>query len=256
MGGPPLPDALTIFDNRILTGTVLLTIAPDGTATLTGNFHVFIHDVFDFKPAGLGNSLFTAVAVIKLGDLEDLGETADVPFDVNFDANPVQSTFHIPIPTKNEYRGNAVLAMDPNDLLGPAGFGTQEFIQAIGVLPYTIDFENDGTAAAQDVTVSEQLDPNLDWSTFQLGSFGFGTVNVSIPAGLTQYETTVSYENTDGSSLNVQVALDFDVQTGLLTVTFTSLDPLTGEAPTGVFDGFLYPEASSGNKLNVLSLIL
>ena len=46
--------------------------------------------------------------------------------------------------------------------------------------------------------------------------------------------------------MNVQVALDFNVQTGLLTVTFTSLDPLTGQAPTGVFDGFLPPDNSSG----------
>ena len=88
--------------------------------------------------------------------------------------------------------------------------------------------------------------PNLDWSTFQLGSFGFGPINVTVPAGLTQYQTTVSYQNTDGTSLNVQVALNFNVQTGLLTVTFTSLDPLTGQAPTGVFDGFLPPDNSSG----------
>ena len=135
---------------------------------------------------------------------------------------------------------------DPNALIGPAGYGTQSFIQPTGVLPYTVDFENDGTAAAQDVTVTEQLDSNLDWSTFQLGSFGFGPVNVTIPAGLTEYQTTVSYQNSDGSSLNVLVTLDFSVATGLLNVTFVSLDPLTGPAPTGVFDGFLYPENGTG----------
>jgi hypothetical protein len=49
------------------------------------------------------------------------------------------------------------------------------------------------------------------------------------------------------SPLNVYVALDFNVQTGLLTAAFTSLDPAgTGEAPTGVFDGFLPPDSSSG----------
>ena len=114
-------------------------------------------------------------------------------------------------------------------------------------MPYTVDFENDGSAAAQDVTVTEQLDPNLDWSTFQLGSFGFGPVNVTIPAGLTQYQTTVGYQNTDGTPLNVLVALDFNVQTGLLTATFTSLDPLTGQAPTGVFDGFLPPTTAAAS---------
>ena len=33
-----------------------------------------------------------------------------------------------------------------------------------------------------------------------------------------------------------------------LTVTFTSLDPITGQAPTGVFDGFLYPESQSARQ--------
>ena len=139
-----------------------------------------------------------------------------------------------------------VLGLDPNALVGPAGYGTQSFIQSTGNLPYRIDFENDGSAAAQDVTVTEQLDPNLNWSTFQLGSLGFGPINVTIPGGLAQYETTVASQNTDGSSLNVQVALDFNVQTGLLTVTFTSLDPGTGQAPAGVFDGFLPPDDKNG----------
>ncbi len=134
---------------------------------------------------------------------------------------------------------------DPNALIGPAGFGTLGYIQPTGSLPYTIDFENDGAVSAQDVTVTEQLSPNLNWSTFQLGSFGFGPINVTVPPGLTDYETTVAYQNTDGSSLNVLVAADFNVQTGLLSVTFTSLDPLTGQAPSGVFDGFLYPESTS-----------
>jgi hypothetical protein len=59
-------------------------------------------------------------------------------------------------------------------MIGPASFGTQGFIQDSGAGPYTIEFENDGSEAAQVVTVTEQLDANLDWSTFHLGSFGFG----------------------------------------------------------------------------------
>jgi RHS repeat-associated protein/uncharacterized repeat protein (TIGR01451 family) len=138
-----------------------------------------------------------------------------------------------------------VISNDPNALVGPAGFGTQGFLQPGGTWSYTVGFENDGSAAAQDVTVTEQLDANLDWSTFQLGSFGFGPVNVAIPAGLTQYQTTVNYRNTDGSPLDVRVEFSFNVQTGLLTATFTSLDPATGEAPAGVFDGFLPPDDNS-----------
>ena len=44
----------------------------------------------------------------------------------------------------------------------------------------------------------------------------------------------------------MNVALAFNVQTGLLSATFTSLDPNTGMAPDGVFDGFLPPDDSNG----------
>ncbi len=128
---------------------------------------------------------------------------------------------------------------DPIALVGPSGYGTQQFIQPTGALPYTIDFENNGSATVQNVQITEQLDSNLDWSTFQLGSFGFGSEKINVPGGQTGYQTTVSYQNSDGSSLNVQVAMNFNVQTGQLTVSFTSLDPDTQEAPTAGLAGFL-----------------
>jgi uncharacterized repeat protein (TIGR01451 family) len=151
----------------------------------------------------------------------------------------------IPTIPKIKKKIKDILSRDPNALVGPGGFGTQNYVQAGASLPYTIDFENDGSAAAQDVTVTEQLDASLDWSTFQLGSFGFGSVKLVIPVGLTQYQTTVAYRNSDGSPLYVKVALDFHVQTGLLTVTFLSVDPATGLAPAGAFDGFLPPDDAS-----------
>jgi YD repeat-containing protein len=135
---------------------------------------------------------------------------------------------------------------DPNAMIGPIGAGAANYILDGGTLPYAITIENDGSVAALAVSYSEQLDPSLNWSTFQLGSFGFGSINVAVPAGLTQYQTTVSYQNTDGTSLNVLVSINFNVATGLLTATFTSIDPTTGQTPAGITDGFLYPDNASG----------
>ena len=164
----------------------------------------------------------------------------------NCEAQPCQPDPPSFEPSLGHHTTQNVHPNDPNALIGPAGYGAQGFIQPTGVWPYTIDFENDGTAAALDVTVTEQLDTNLNWSTFQLGSFGFGSIDVVIPTGLTQYQTTVSYQNTDSTPLNVLVNLDFNVETGFLTATFTSLDPNTGQAPSGLLDGFLYPEDGTG----------
>ncbi|HVS36831.1 MAG TPA: RHS repeat-associated core domain-containing protein [Gemmataceae bacterium] len=193
-----------------------------------GNTQVLVHNKIVLPPIHL------PLPPIELPPFEN-------PFEGPF-VNPFA-----PIAPGGEQNFGNILPKDPNALVGPAGLGAPGFVQDGGNLPYTIDFENDGSAAAQVVTVTEQLNANLDWSTFQLGTFGFGPINVAIPAGLTEDETTVKYQNTDGSSLNVLVDLNFNVQTGLLTVTFTSLDPLTGQAPTGVFDGFLPPN----NKSNV-----
>ena len=71
-------------------------------------------------------------------------------------------------------------------------------------------------------------------------------MTVNIPSGLTQYQTTVAYQNIDQSPLNVQVSIDFNVQSGLLTAAFTSLDPGTGQAPNGLTDGFLPPDDANG----------
>ena len=36
---------------------------------------------------------------------------------------------------------------DPNNIVGPAGYGDQNFVSVNQTLPYTIDFENEPTAA-------------------------------------------------------------------------------------------------------------
>ena len=71
---------------------------------------------------------------------------------------------------------------DPNALIGPAGYGTQGFLQPIGPWPYTVDFENDGGRCAG-CHCDRAGDANLDWSTFQLGSFGFGPIMSMSPPG-------------------------------------------------------------------------
>ena len=136
-------------------------------------------------------------------------------------------------------------ANDPNDLIGPSGFGAAGFIQDTGTFPYEITFENEPTASApaEIVTIRQQLDSNLDWTTFQLGTIVFGSHTVSVPAGLTSYDTTVPVSST----LSVNIIANFDMATGLLTYTFTSIDPNTGDIPSGALDGFLPPDDSAGD---------
>jgi hypothetical protein len=118
-------------------------------------------------------------------------------------------------------------------------------VQPAGNFTYTINFENEptATAPAQTVSVTEQLDPNLDWSTFQLGDIGFGDTVVSVPAGHTSFSTRVDATATLG--VYVDIKASFNLQTGQVTWTFTSLDPQTLDLPANPLAGFLPPNANA-----------
>jgi RHS repeat-associated protein len=133
---------------------------------------------------------------------------------------------------------------DPNFLAGPAGYGPSGFVTQDQTLPYAIDFENDPTAtgSAQMVRITQQLDSNLDWSTFQLGEFSFAGYSVQVPPGRTEYSTRIDARDTLG--LFVDVTGGIDLLTGLATWTFTTIDPATLDLPSTPFVGFLPPDTN------------
>jgi RHS repeat-associated protein len=136
---------------------------------------------------------------------------------------------------------------DPNFLSGPAGFGPQGFVPVAASLPYVVNFENEPTAhaPAQVVTVSQQLDPNLDLSTFQLGDVGFGDFTVPVPPGRQDYSTLVDARSSLGVYVDVNASLD--PLAGGVTWTFTTIDPTTLDEPAGnLLEGFLPPDDATG----------
>ena len=134
---------------------------------------------------------------------------------------------------------------DPNFITGPAGYGSQGYLPLNATLPYEIGFENEASAnaPAQVVEVTQQLDSNLDWSTFQLGDFGFGGLDYSVPSGLTTYSTVIDARGTVG--VYVYLTAQFNDLTGVVSWTFTSLDPATLDVPVGnPEEGFLPPDGT------------
>ena len=86
-------------------------------------------------------------------------------------------------------------SFDPNAMIGPSGYGPSNFVSGAAQtrFPYQIDFENSptATAPAQQVVITDTLDPNLDLSTFQLTEIAFGDTVLTIPPGSQDYQTTV-----------------------------------------------------------------
>jgi hypothetical protein len=142
---------------------------------------------------------------------------------------------------------------DPNGKFGPAGFGPQGFTTGDHAFPYRIDFENDPTASApaQIVTVTDALDPNLDWNTFALTEVGFGDTHIPIPVGSQHFQTTVDTSE-NGKTFQVQIELGLNAQTGKVFANIYSIDPATG-LPPDVLTGFLPPEDGTGRGMGYFS---
>ena len=154
---------------------------------------------------------------------------------------------------------------DPNEMLGPEGYGDAGYILGDSPLSYRVNFENDAaaTAPAQLVDVDFYLDPNLDWSTFRFTSFGWADENITLADGVYSIEQTVEtlidVENEDGTTesvdIYVQVTGGIELLTGRVwisyqTLQYSDLDGALEEAilmpPRDPRVGFLLPTLYEG----------
>jgi hypothetical protein len=144
----------------------------------------------------------------------------------------------------------------PEDKYGPSGYdppGTspamhQRFIALSQNLYYKVDFWNkeDAKAPAYDVLVEDQLDTNLDWSSFRFEEIGFLDWTVKLEP--CQY-FNVNVDTRPGQDLIVNVEGNFDPATGKIKWLFRSLDPNTMQTPDDPMAGFLPPISQSGKEV-------
>jgi RHS repeat-associated protein len=165
---------------------------------------------------------------------------------------PVPSPEPCPVPTPVP----VAASRDPNQKLGPGGYGTAGFVADAQVFSYRVEFENESSAAApaQRVEIRDQLDADLDWNTLEFTEIGFGDRIITVPSGSRYFRTTtdMNYNNLD---LQVQIELAIDSQTGKVRAVFQSIDPTT-YLPPDVLTGFLPPEDSTGRGMGYFSYIV
>ncbi|MEI6566018.1 MAG: RHS repeat-associated core domain-containing protein [Verrucomicrobiota bacterium] len=145
---------------------------------------------------------------------------------------------------------------DPNDLLGPGGFGTQNFIASGSLLPYRINFENatNATAPAQQVVVGDPLNANLDWATLELTEIGFGDHLIAVPPNTQHFEKTEKLQ-VNGFDFEVQIEAGIRLATGEVYARFQSINPTNG-LPPPVNVGFLPPEDGTGRGQGHASYVI
>ncbi|GAF92558.1 unnamed protein product, partial [marine sediment metagenome] len=114
----------------------------------------------------------------------------------------------IPTVHSEQFCVEVVGSWDPNEKVGPAGaIPGLNFVAQDADLPYTIYFENDpelATAPAQEVQITDNLDEDLDLSTFELTQIAFADHVIEVPTGRAYYETTVDLQP-EGIPVLVQI---------------------------------------------------
>jgi subtilase family serine protease len=135
-----------------------------------------------------------------------------------------------------------VRPLDPNNIVGPEGFGPERWVSAGAPLAYTIQFENDpvlASAPATRVSITLPLDEHFDPRTFRLGDFGFGGMIFNIPPGSAFYQTRVDLSATKGYYVDLVAGVDIVNRQAFWTLT--TIDPVTGDVPQNAAAGFLPP---------------
>ena len=152
----------------------------------------------------------------------------------------------VPVQVGDRIEIRIVAPRDPNDIVGPEGFGDEHFVTAPETLPYTIRFENaeDATAPAQQVTVIQQLDSDLDFRTFRVGDFGFGDFRFTLPENRAFFNQRLDL--TEDLGFLLDVAAGVNVATGEAFWSITTIDPDTGDIPENPLIGYLPPNDEEG----------
>lgn len=157
---------------------------------------------------------------------------------------PSQDPASTPEPTTEpggEGSSGTSTSTDPNELLGPAGFGPENYLRTDNLLAYRVNFENDpsATAPAQQVEITNPLPAAIDGTSFTLSSVGFGERFFPIPPGTRNWEH-IEAVTCDGVDFEVHIDVGIDAN-GEVYANFRSVNPET-DLPPPVNIGFLPPE--------------
>jgi len=193
-----------------------------GKLSLNENVPLNADSVFRWAIGGLSGASTTPGSnfSIKFGDVELL---------------------YIEVPKQRtvKARTEVIRSGDPNEKAGPA----ESCLKPGTQFDYVIYFENkpDASAPAQEVFIDDYLNPDLDWSTFELGEIAFGNQVVTSLNGKENGETRIILED-----IAVDIKIEFSRTTGLATWTLRSTDLETGDLPEDALAGFLLPEDGTG----------
>lgn len=243
-----------------------------------------IKDTIDFCPGNDG-AVLEKVLTIPLSYLEANGWAYDIGISVNFtdilDPFTVNKACKYDCASENPCSPNSKCScnlslqpdadcdckdcdgvhilnpLDPNDKIGPSGFSVELYKALNSLYSYRIQFENKAQASghASVISITDQLDQNLDRRTLRLNEIGFGKQKIIIPNDKSFYQDQILLEN-DFGNLIADIFAGLDITTGQVKWTISAIDPKTGEPPSSAQLGILPPEDGTGRGQGYVSFTI
>ncbi len=196
------------------------------------------------------------VSLIQDGMIIGQGISGKGQAVITFDSPLLYTTNTVISFSRNGHMTKVLPIQITNPIQGKAEMqSSAEFIGSGQPLVCTIHFENghDALAAVKELTITGQLDEDLNWSTLKLLEVGFGDHRVHLPGDTTEYEGSLNmdgwtYNNKEGwhtgdTPLSVEIKTKFSSKTGTLLWNIACFDPKTNQKPEDVYCGFLPPES-------------
>ncbi len=147
-------------------------------------------------------------------------------------------------------------SLDPEDKFGPGGYdppGTsstaiRRYITRTQHLSYRVDFWNDENATANvcDVDAYDQMDTDLNWSSFRFTEVGF--TDWRVPLTPCQY-FNVFVDTRPAMDYIVKIEGNYNPSTGIANLTYHTLNATTLQTPEDPLEGFLPAISASGKEV-------
>ncbi len=133
-------------------------------------------------------------------------------------------------------------SFDPNEKLGPDGYGAERWIGEQKPIEYRINFENlaTATAPAQLIRIVDQLPPTLDPRTVRLKEIGFKQYRVVVPENRAFFQTDLQLGE-DLGNIRASISAGLNIASGTVNWTLLAIDPATNERPVSPLVGLLPP---------------
>ncbi|MCB9241203.1 MAG: hypothetical protein H6608_08725 [Flavobacteriales bacterium] len=174
-------------------------------------------------------------------------ELIDIGFDMkgNYDANQ-ECWDKFRKKQKGKFDSRTVTSMDPNEITGPVGFGSDGYVGVDANMFYTVYFENkdSATAPATEVVVYDTINKDhLDFTTFSFNNIVIADSTYAVQGFAQKFRLLI--DMAPRINCLVQVTGELDTANGAIEVQYTTLDRSTLELNEDVDLGFLPPNKTS-----------